>query len=66
MNGIVRNLICGWAHKVYVVPRLEGGEGYDIVIRIDGTYFNGVQDELVDYWNEELAEFLRQQRQGSC
>lgn len=30
----------GWTNQgVFVVPRLLGGSGLDLVIRIDGTYF---------------------------
>lgn len=54
----------GWAKKAYAVPRLEGGNGVDIVIRIDGTYYGSSRDNaaMVDFWNETISKARAEMR----
>jgi hypothetical protein len=46
----------GWL-EVAKAPRLKGGNGWDIVLRIDGTYFDEAHaEEMVEYWTQVLAD----------
>lgn len=64
-NPIERNLRRGWSPKAYMVPRLEGGKGSDIVIRVDGTYFNEAEAvRMQEYWTSVLREHYREAHSG--
>ncbi len=60
-HPILRNIKNGWAQEAHVVPRLKGGDGHDIIIRIDGTYFDAQEAEAMRwYWNRELKTLIQQ------
>jgi CRISPR/Cas system endoribonuclease Cas6 (RAMP superfamily) len=57
--AVLRNLKRGWSPRAYLVPRLEGGDGFDIVIRVDGPYVDKeVAEEMCELWTSELHELL--------
>lgn len=56
-NPIERNLRRAWATEAYMVPCLDGRNGFDIVIRIDGTYFSEADAlRMKRYWTDVLRE----------
>jgi hypothetical protein len=54
-NTISKRIHQGWG-EIEKVPGLRGGVGWDIVLRLDGTYFPdeksslGDPDRMVEHW----------------